>query len=96
MDNVTMNDMKVETKEVKDTELLELPVFSSGVKSALSEGKSTEVWSQMVDELVMFYTRKYPSRLKCSDDYQTVGRMMYSTYPTIGRFGTHQWVCLTK
>ena len=72
--------------------VLELPVFSTGVKNALGEGKSAEVWGQMLDELVMFYSRKYPKRLDCSDNYQIVGRMMYSTYPTIGRFGTHQWV----
>ena len=71
---------------------LTLPDFSSGVKTALSGGNSSEVWCQMIDELVTFYSRKYPNRLKCSDDYQLVGRMMYSAYPSIGRFGTHKWV----
>ena len=84
---------KVESLIKEESEPLELPAFSSGVKTALSEGKSNEVWSQMIDELVMFYARKYPSRLKCSEDYQIVGRMMYSSYPTIGRFGMHPWVC---
>ena len=72
---------------------LTLPDFSSGVKTALSDGNSSEVWGQMIEELVTFYSRKYPNRLKCSDDYQLVGRMMYSAYPSIGRFGTHKWVC---
>ena len=46
----------------------------------------------MIDELLTFYARKYPDRLKCSDDYQIVGRLMYSTYPSIARFGTYKWV----
>ena len=73
-------------------EKLTLPDFSSGVKNALSQGNSSEVWSQMIDELLTFYARKYPDRLKCFDDYQIVGRLMYSTYPSIARFGTHKWV----
>ena len=91
-DKLTTGSVQEEVRVMQDTQPLELPVFSSGVKTALLEGKSNEVWSQMIDELVMFYGRKFPSRLKCSDDYQLVRRMMYSTYPTIGRFGTHQWV----
>ena len=89
--NLTIDDETV-LKEVKDTEPLGLPVFSTGVKNALSEGKLAEVWGQMIDDLVMFYSRKYPTRLNCSEYYQIVGRLMFSTYPTIGRFGTHQWV----
>ena len=89
---LTMESMQAKVRVMEDTEPLELPVFASGVKTALIEGKSNEVWSQMIDELVMFYARKFPSRLKCSDDYQLVGRMIFSTYPTVGRFGTHQWV----
>ena len=89
---LTTRSVQEEVRVMQDTQLMELPVFSLGVKTALLEGKSNEVWSQMIDELVMFYGRKFPSRLKCSEDYQLVGRMMYSTYPTIGRFGTHQWV----
>ena len=88
---------KVEQKYVKDdSEPLELPVFSTGVKNALSDGKSAEVWSQMLDELLMFFSRKYPNRLNCSEEYQTVGRMMFSAYPTIGRFRTHPWVRTEK
>ena len=56
-------------------------MFSTGVKSALTEGKSAEVWGQMIDELLMFYSGKYPNRLKCSDDYQIVGRMMVFCIP---------------
>ena len=89
---LTMESMQAKVRVMEDTEPLELPVFSLGVKTALIEGKSNEVWRQMIDELVMFYARKFPSRLKCSDDYQLVGRMMFSTYPTVGRFGTHPWV----
>lgn len=84
--------VKTENNREKFSEPLELPVFSTGVKNALTEGKSAEVWGQMLDELVMFYSRRYPSRLNCSEDYQIVGRMLYSAYPTIGRFGTHKWV----
>ena len=89
---LTTRSVQEEVRVMQDTQPMELPVFSSGVKTALLEGKSNEVWSQMIDELVMFYGRKFPSRLKCSEDYQLVRRMMYSTYPTIGRFGTDQWV----
>ena len=46
----------------------------------------------MIEELITFYARRYPNRLKCSEDYQIVGRLMYSAYPSIGQFGTHQWV----
>lgn len=79
-------------QEVYD-KTLTIPEFSSGVRTALSDGNSSEVWGQMIEELVTFYLRKYPDRLKCSDDYQLIGRMMYSAYPSIGRFGTHKWVC---
>ena len=44
-------------------EKLILPKFSSGVKNALSEGNSSKVWSQMIDELLTFYSRKYPKQL---------------------------------
>ena len=80
-------DADVPIKNIKSEgvlgEKLTLPDFSSGVKNALSEGNSSEVWSQMIDELLTFYARKYPNTLKCSDDYQIVGRLMYSTYPSI-------------
>ena len=84
--------VKSENSRENFSETLELPMFSTGVKNALAEGKSAEVWGQMLDELVMFYSRRYPSRLNCSEDYQIVGRMLYSAYPSIGRFGTHKWV----
>ena len=86
--------VQFEKTGIKLNEPLELPVFSMGVKNALTEGKSAEVWSQMIDELLMFYCRKYPDRLKSLDEYQLVGRMMLSAYPTISRFGTHLWVCV--
>ena len=85
-------DVKVIKTEKNDKETLQLPEFSSGVKMALSQGNSSKVWSQMIEELITFYARRYPNRLKCSEDYQIVGRLMYSAYPSIGRFGTHQWV----
>ena len=78
--------------EQKFEETLTLPEFSSGVKTALSQGNSSEVWSQMIEELLTFYVRRYPNRLKCSDDYQIVGQLIYSAYPSIGWFGTHKWV----
>ena len=67
-------------------EKLTLPDFSSGVKNALSQGNSSEVWSQMIDELLTFYARKYPNRLKCSDDNQIVGCLMCSAYPSITQY----------
>ena len=85
-------DVNIIKTEKNDKETLQLPEFSSGVKMALSQGNSSEVWSQMIEELITFYARRYPNRLKCSEDYQIVGRLMYSAYPSIGRFGTHQWV----
>ena len=48
---------------------LTIPEFSTGVRSCLLEGKSNEVWGNVTDELVTYYTRKYPDRLKTSEDY---------------------------
>ena len=71
---------------------LTLPNFSSGVKSALQEGNSSDVWTQMLDELVTYFARHYPNRLHCSEDYQTIGKMMYKSYSCIERYGAHPWV----
>ena len=95
--NGRKNIIKLERNEKTDVqrnEAFELPMFSTGVRSALADGKSGEVWSQMIDELLMFYSRRYPERLKSSEDYQVVGRLMHAAYPTIGRFETHPWVSL--
>ena len=86
------NSVQVIKSEDKCGERLTLPEFSSGVKTALCAGNSSEIWSQIIEELVTFYSRKYPDRMKCSDDYQIVGRLMFAAYPSIGRFGTHPWV----
>ena len=64
------NSVQVIKSEDKCGERLALPEFSSLVKTALCAGNSSEVWSQMIEELVTFYSRKYPDRMKCSDDYQ--------------------------
>ena len=53
---------------VADTNSITIPDLSSGVKSALIQGNSSEVWSQLIDELLTFYTRKFPHRLQCSQD----------------------------
>ena len=71
---------------------LTIPEFSTGVRSCLLEGKSNEVWGNVIDELVTYYTRKYPDRLKTSEDYQIVGKMIIKTYPYLERFGIHPWV----
>ena len=41
---------------------LTIPEFSTGVRSCLLEGKSNEVWGNVIDELVTYYMRKYPDR----------------------------------
>lgn len=71
---------------------LSIPDFSSGVRNALLNGKSGDVWSQMLDELVTFYTRNYPNRLHSTHDYKMLGKMLYKAYPSITRFGSHPWV----
>ena len=43
-------DVKVIKTEKNDKEPLQLPEFSSGVKTALSQGNSSEVWSQMIED----------------------------------------------
>ena len=73
---------------------LELPRFSSGVQRALIQNRSAEVWSEVVDEMLCFYTRHFEGRLNCSLDYSIVGRKMYKAYPNIGRFGSHPWSAL--
>ena len=37
---------------------LTIPEFSSGVRAALLDGKSAEVWTQMMEELVTYYICK--------------------------------------
>lgn len=32
--------------------------------------------------------------MKCASDYQMVGKMMYQSYPTIGRYGRYPWSAL--
>ena len=54
---------------------LTIPEFATGVRSCLLEGKSNEVWGNFIDELVTYFTRKYPDRLKTSEDYQDHLRM---------------------
>ena len=71
---------------------LTIPNFSDGVRSALKDGNSLEVWNQMIEELLVYYIREYPTRLRCSNDYQQIGKLMYKTYPCTSRFGTHPWV----
>ena len=73
---------------------LELPKFSSGVQTALCNSRSAEVWSELIDEMLCFYTRHFSDRLNCALDYQIVGRKMFKAYPSIGRFGTHPWSAL--
>ena len=84
------------SKETDDSDVqyksLTIPELSSGVRLALMEGKSGEVWGQLLDELLYYYVRKYPKWMNCSEDYQIVGKMLYKTYPSIGRFGNHPWV----
>ena len=53
-----------EKTDVQRNEAFELPMFSTGVKSALADGKSGEVWSQMIDELLMFLLEKIPRKTK--------------------------------
>ena len=60
---------------------LTIPCFSDGVRSALKDGNSLEVWNQMIEELLVYYIREYPTRLRCSNDYQQIGKLMYKTYP---------------
>ena len=43
---------------------LTIPEFSSGVRTCLLDGKSNEVWGNVINKLVTYYTRKYPDRLK--------------------------------
>ena len=71
---------------------LSIPDFSSGVRNALLNGKSGDVWSQMLDELVTFYTRNYSNRLHSTHDYKILGKMLYKAYPSIATFGSHPWV----
>ena len=62
---------------------LTIPEFSSGVRAALIQGESTDVWGKIVDELIAFYSLKYPSRMRCSEDYQIVGKMLIKAYPCL-------------
>lgn len=74
---------------------LTIPEPSSGVKKALLEGNSEDVWSQFLEELVTYFTRHHGDRMKGSQDYQEVGKLLYESYPSIARFGKHPWVCTT-
>ena len=70
------------SKEVS-VENLTIPEFSSGVRAALIQGKSTGVWGKIVNELITFYSLKYPSRMRCSEDNQIVGKMLIKAYPCL-------------
>ena len=73
---------------------LDLPQFSSGVLQALQEDRSSEVWSELIDELLLYFARKFPTRMNNPRDYQQVGRKMFKSYPCIKRFGSHPWSAL--
>ena len=81
------NSTSTYSPEVTNYGSLSIPDFSSGMRNALLNGKSGDVWSQMLDELVTFYTRNYPNRLNSTEDYKILGKMLYKACPSTGNFG---------
>ena len=79
------DDNVVISKLLPVAEELELPTFSSGVTHALNENRSSDVWPQIIDEMSLFYIRKFPDRMKCTEDYQIVGKNLYRRFPSISR-----------
>ena len=75
--------------------LLRLPDFTSSVTESLIENDSNKVWNEVVNQTVNFYRKYYPQRLNSSEDYRLLGQLICKKFPSLSRFGKHEWSCFT-
>ena len=63
--DVTLKSEEIEGNKSTDVfgRDLELPRFSSGVQRALTQNRSAEVWSEVIDEMLCFYSRHFEGKI---------------------------------
>ena len=74
---------------------LSLPEFSSPLKQRLENGKTREVWAEMLRELTDFYENLDQYQAEGFHAFSKVGELMFKAYPSIARTGLHPWVRTT-
>lgn len=68
-----------------------LPEFSETVRHHLLQNDVSAVWGTFIDECARHYYSHFPN-IQNSSEYQTIGRKMYATYPSIAYAGKEPWV----
>lgn len=72
-----------------------LPEFSETVQHHLLQNDVSAVWGSFIDECARHYYSNFPN-IQNSSEYQTIGRKMYATYPSIAYAGKEPWVWMNS